>query len=186
MQVDEPLVDAHLETVPGLRTLPTRCLPGGDAQSLQRTTNTGYQAEAHRSPFPFSTFMALLHSCPQCQSTLSSHYLFTLYRPQFSSTAFHHNFFSKKLFSVLICRKKKSDFPHLGSFLTLVGMRTGPFTLRFFSLAPLIKSAQTEKYKKKKKFQAWVVVFFLFVLSEDLEKLRWLGIAYRVITVIHV
>lgn len=76
------------------------------------TTNTGYQAEAHRSPFPFSTFMALLHSCPQCQSTLSSHYLFTLYRPQFSSTAFHHNFFSKKLFSVLIC-KKKVIFPIL-------------------------------------------------------------------------
>lgn len=25
----------------------------------------------------------------------------------------------------------------------LVGMRTGPFTFRFFSLAPLIKSAQT-------------------------------------------
>lgn len=77
------------------------------------TTNTGYQAEAQRSPFPFSTFMALLHSCPQCQSTLSSHYLFTLYRPQFSSTAFHHNFFSKKLFSVLICRKKKVIFPIL-------------------------------------------------------------------------
>lgn len=35
-----------------------------------------------------------------------------------------------------------------GDFLTvrrrtLVGMRTGPLTLRFFSLAPLIKSAQT-------------------------------------------
>lgn len=30
------------------------------------------------------------------------------------------------------------------SLNTLVGMRTGPFTFRFFSLAPLIKSAQTE------------------------------------------
>lgn len=33
---------------------------------------------------------------------------------------------------------------------TLVGMRTGPFTFRFFSLAPRIKSAQTEVYKKTK------------------------------------
>lgn len=36
VQVDEPLVDAHLEAVPGLRTFTTRCLPGSDSQSLQR------------------------------------------------------------------------------------------------------------------------------------------------------
>lgn len=34
MQIDHPLVDAHLETVPRLRTLTTRCLAGGDAENL--------------------------------------------------------------------------------------------------------------------------------------------------------
>ena len=34
MQVDHPLVDPHLEPVPGLGTLSTRGLPGGDPQGL--------------------------------------------------------------------------------------------------------------------------------------------------------
>lgn len=36
---------------------------------------------------------------------------------------------------------EKSCFPAL---FTLVGMRTGPFTLRLFSLAPRIRSAHTK------------------------------------------
>ena len=34
MQVDDALVDAHLEPVPGLGALTARGLPGGDPQSL--------------------------------------------------------------------------------------------------------------------------------------------------------
>lgn len=34
MQVDHPLVDAHLEPVPGLGTFTTRGLTGGDAEDL--------------------------------------------------------------------------------------------------------------------------------------------------------
>ena len=34
MQVDDPLVDPHLEPVPGLGTLAARGLPGGDPQGL--------------------------------------------------------------------------------------------------------------------------------------------------------
>ena len=35
---------------------------------------------------------------------------------------------------------------------TLVGMRTGPFTFRLFSLAPLIRSAHTEMCRNRLKF----------------------------------
>lgn len=35
MQVDEPLVDPHLEPVPGLGPLPAGRLPCGDSQRLQ-------------------------------------------------------------------------------------------------------------------------------------------------------
>lgn len=34
MQIDEALVDSHLESIPGLGTLSTGRLPGGDAQNL--------------------------------------------------------------------------------------------------------------------------------------------------------
>ena len=34
MQIDDALVDAHLEAIPGLGSLSARSLPGGDAQGL--------------------------------------------------------------------------------------------------------------------------------------------------------
>ena len=34
VQIDQALVDPHLETIPGLGTLSTRCLTGSDAQNL--------------------------------------------------------------------------------------------------------------------------------------------------------
>lgn len=34
-QIDEPLVDAHLEAIPSLGTFTARSLPGGDAQGLK-------------------------------------------------------------------------------------------------------------------------------------------------------
>lgn len=39
MQVNEPLVDAHLEAIPGLGTLTTRRFPGGDPQGLKSQTS---------------------------------------------------------------------------------------------------------------------------------------------------
>lgn len=38
VQVNEPLMDTHLEAIPGLGTLTTRCLPGSDPQSLKSQT----------------------------------------------------------------------------------------------------------------------------------------------------
>lgn len=38
MQVDEALVDPHLEAIPGLGPFAAGGLPGGDAQSLKRET----------------------------------------------------------------------------------------------------------------------------------------------------
>lgn len=35
VQVDQTLVDPHLETIPGLGAFSTGCLSGGDAQSLK-------------------------------------------------------------------------------------------------------------------------------------------------------
>lgn len=34
MQIDDALVDAHLEAIPGLGTFTARCLTGGDAEDL--------------------------------------------------------------------------------------------------------------------------------------------------------
>ena len=34
MEIDDALVDAHLEAIPGLGTFTARSLPGGDSQSL--------------------------------------------------------------------------------------------------------------------------------------------------------
>ena len=39
VQIDQPLVDSHLEAIPGLGTLSTRGLTGGDAQNLGRHTH---------------------------------------------------------------------------------------------------------------------------------------------------
>ncbi len=36
VEIDDALVDAHLETIPGLGTLSARSLPGGDAENLGR------------------------------------------------------------------------------------------------------------------------------------------------------
>ena len=36
MEIDDALVDAHLESIPGLGTLSARSLPGGDAKDLGR------------------------------------------------------------------------------------------------------------------------------------------------------
>lgn len=38
VQVNEPLMDTHLEAIPGLGTLTTRRLPGSDAQGLKNQT----------------------------------------------------------------------------------------------------------------------------------------------------
>lgn len=38
MQIDDPLVDSHLEPVPSFGTLTARSFPGGDAQNLGRHT----------------------------------------------------------------------------------------------------------------------------------------------------
>lgn len=48
--------------------------------------------------------------------------------------------------------KKVETTAQTENFSTLVGMRTGPFTFRFFSLAPRIRSAQTENDKTKQNF----------------------------------
>jgi len=45
VQVDVPLVDLHLVTVPGLRTFTTRRLTGGDGKDLRRVTNRALDAE---------------------------------------------------------------------------------------------------------------------------------------------
>lgn len=47
MQVNEPLMDTHLEAIPGLGTLTTGRLPGSDPQGL-RKPNTRYLADALR------------------------------------------------------------------------------------------------------------------------------------------
>lgn len=38
VQINEPLMDTHLEAIPGLGTLTTRRLPGSDPQGLQSQT----------------------------------------------------------------------------------------------------------------------------------------------------
>lgn len=62
-------------------------------------------------------------------------------------------------------------------------MRTGPFTFRFFSLAPLIKSAQTEK--KNHKIAQVGEYFFSCFLKWRFQTRSWLRIAYEVIIAIH-
>lgn len=45
MQIDDTLVDAHLETIPGLGTLTARSLTGGDAQHLVWHANGSLDAK---------------------------------------------------------------------------------------------------------------------------------------------
>lgn len=45
VKVNEAFVDPHLKPVPGLGTLSTRSLTGGDAQSLKRRKRPGFTAE---------------------------------------------------------------------------------------------------------------------------------------------
>lgn len=63
-------------------------------------------------------------------------------------------------------------------FSTLVGMRTGPFTFRFFSLAPRIRSAQTEEHEKDKDLNKKQPA-----LTPDYFYKPWLRIAYTVVRV---
>lgn len=45
VQIDDALVDAHLETIPGLGTLTARRLAGGDAQHLVRHAHRSLDAQ---------------------------------------------------------------------------------------------------------------------------------------------
>lgn len=45
MQIDDTLVDAHLEAIPSLGTLTARCFTGGDAQHLVGHTNRSLDAK---------------------------------------------------------------------------------------------------------------------------------------------
>ena len=56
VQVDEPLVDPHLEPVPGVGTLAARRLPGGDPELLRRHANGAGDAEllVHRGTLQVS------------------------------------------------------------------------------------------------------------------------------------
>lgn len=45
MQVDDALVDAHLEAIPGLRTLTARRFTGGDAEHLGRPPHWSLDAQ---------------------------------------------------------------------------------------------------------------------------------------------
>lgn len=60
------------------------------------------------------------------------------------------------------------------NYCTLVGMRTGPFTFRFFSLAPRIRSAQTEDNTRKLCKISATSNHFLVLLKKP-----WLRIAYK-------
>ena len=56
VEVDEPLVDPHLEPVPGVGTLAARRLPGGDPELLRRHANGAGDAEllVHRGTLQVS------------------------------------------------------------------------------------------------------------------------------------
>ena len=45
MEIDETLVDAHLETIPGLGTVTARRLTGGDTENLGGETNGSLDTE---------------------------------------------------------------------------------------------------------------------------------------------
>jgi hypothetical protein len=48
IQIDQSLVNSHLEHIPGLRTLTAGCLSGGNLESLGRQADRAFDAEVLR------------------------------------------------------------------------------------------------------------------------------------------